>query len=392
MNQQIIGDVAWAIGQFFVHPLFYAAIGAAILTGYFRVKKERKQFKTRLTWGWSEVRSILQDSWMFSVGVSGIFLLLGIVVYPEFLVLWSIVAVLALLLFHFQLLSGAYLIPMAVCLWWILHSLSYTISISLVQLSGQSFSLANLWPLGLLAGLFLIAESFFVRRQANDILSPQMVVTKRGGRAVQYRIKRLWLLPVVLLIPGDWFDAFPTYWPIVSFGEQSFALMAFPLITGFQQTFKKSYPFEVLPQRAKEFFVLGIATVIVAVFGILVPWFAVASFLLAFVGKWILDTKSWKYQNTGSFAVVPTTEGVQIAGVLKGSPADKMGLQIGERIMKVNGQRIHDEQGLYEAIQINAAHCRLEVLDHNNELRLKQHVIFRHDHHRLGLLLARPSI
>lgn len=392
MNQQMIGEIAWAIGQFFLHPLFYAAIVAAILTGYFRVKKERKHFKTRLTWGWSEVRSMLQDSWVFSLGVSGVFLLLGIVVYPEFLVLWSIIAVLALVLFHFQIVSGGYLIPVAASLWWILHSLSYTVSIPFLQLTGQSFSLANLWPLGLLAGLFLIAESFFVRRQGNDILSPQVVVTKRGGHAVQYRIKRLWLIPVILLIPGDWFATLPTYWPVVSFGEQSFALMAFPFVTGFQQTFKKSYPFEVLPQRAKEFFLLGIVGAIVAVFGIIVPWFAVVSLVIIFVGKFLLDLKSWQYQNTGSYAVVPTTEGVQIAGVLKGSPAEKMGLQIGERIMKVNGQRIHDEQGLYEAIQINAAHCRLEVLDHNNELRLKQHVIFRHDHHRLGLLLARPSL
>lgn len=387
-----MGEIAWAIGQFFLHPLFYAAIVAAILTGYFRVKKERNHFKTRLTWGWSEVRRILKDSWVFSLGLSGIFLLLGIVIYPEFLVLWSIVALFALLIFHFQYLSGAYLIPVAAGLWWLFHSLSYTVSIKVFQLSGELFALQHLWPLGLLAGLFLIAESFFVRRQGNDILSPQMVTTKRGGSAVQYRIKRLWLIPVVLLIPGDWFGTIPTYWPVVSFGEQTFALMAIPFLTGYQQTFRKSYPFEILPQRSKEFFILGIATAITAVFGILLPWLAVVSLILVFIGKIILDLKSRQYQTTGSFAVVQTTEGVQIAGVLAGSPAEKMGLQIGERIVKVNGQRIHDEQGLYEAIQINAAHCRLEVLDHNNELRLKQHVIFRHDHHRLGLLLARPSL
>ena len=66
-----------------------------------------------------------------------------------------------------------------------------------------------------------------------------------------------------------------------------------------------------------------------------------------------------------------------------------MGLLIGERIVKVNGQKVENEQELYEAVQINAAHCRLEVLDSNGELRLRQHILFRHDHYRLGLILVR---
>lgn len=65
-----------------------------------------------------------------------------------------------------------------------------------------------------------------------------------------------------------------------------------------------------------------------------------------------------------------------------------MGLLRGEVIRKVNGIAITNESELYEAIQVNAAHCRLEVLDHNLEVRLRQHVIFRHDHHRLGLLVV----
>ena len=66
-----------------------------------------------------------------------------------------------------------------------------------------------------------------------------------------------------------------------------------------------------------------------------------------------------------------------------------MGLVIGECIRRVNGQTVSNERELYEEIQINAAHCRLEVVDHQREVRLRQHVIYRHDHHRLGLLVVR---
>ena len=67
-----------------------------------------------------------------------------------------------------------------------------------------------------------------------------------------------------------------------------------------------------------------------------------------------------------------------------------MGLQIGECIVKVNGQAVHTEDELYEALQINAAYCRLEVLDIDGEIRYTQQAVFMNDHYRIGILAARP--
>lgn len=65
-----------------------------------------------------------------------------------------------------------------------------------------------------------------------------------------------------------------------------------------------------------------------------------------------------------------------------------MGLVAGEIIKRVNGQDVFTEEDLYKALQINAAHCRLEVLDHSGELRLAQHVVHRDDNHKIGLLVV----
>ncbi|MNH30491.1 Cell division topological determinant MinJ [compost metagenome] len=91
---------------------------------------------------------------------------------------------------------------------------------------------------------------------------------------------------------------------------------------------------------------------------------------------------------TDIYAVAQSTKGAIIAAVLPDSPAEKMGLLVGECIRKVNGRPVFTEAELYEALQLNAAHCRLEVLDLNNEIRLTQHVIYSNDHYRIGLLLA----
>nr|WP_225942033.1 PDZ domain-containing protein [Sporosarcina limicola] len=94
-------------------------------------------------------------------------------------------------------------------------------------------------------------------------------------------------------------------------------------------------------------------------------------------------------ERKGGYVAAPSSTGVVIAGILPGSPGEKMGLLSGECIRTVNGIRVSNEKELYDAIQVNAAHCRLQVIGRDGEIRLMQQVIYRHDHHRLGLLIVR---
>src|SRR5690606_19740091 len=115
---------------------------------------------------------------------------------------------------------------------------------------------------------------------------------------------------------------------------------------------------------------------------------AAIALALGAVSRLIVALYYAQKERSGNYAVTPQAQGVMIIDVLPGSPAQKMGLVRGEIIRKVNGTIVTNETELYEAIQLNAAHCRLEVIDHNLEVRLRQHVVFRHDHHRLGLLIV----
>ena len=68
-----------------------------------------------------------------------------------------------------------------------------------------------------------------------------------------------------------------------------------------------------------------------------------------------------------------------------------MSLQVGEVVTKVNGVKIHDEKGFYEALQKNGAHCKLEVLDVNGQVRFVQRALYEGDHHELGLLFVQEE-
>ena len=219
--------------------------------------------------------------------------------------------------------------------------------------------------------------------------SPRLVTTARGIEAMEYMTKRLWLLPILLVIPGDVIGSYIPYWPQFTLGESTFSLMLFPFVIGFQQKSRHTLPVHFFPRYGKKVWQLGIIVTIIGAVGFVMPLISAIAIALGVIVRLLITYIEYKKETSGTFAVSPQSNGVMIAGVLSDSPAEKMGLLIGERIVKVNGQKVTNEQELYEAVQINAAHCRLEVLDFSGELRLRQHILFRHDHYRLGLILVR---
>lgn len=68
-----------------------------------------------------------------------------------------------------------------------------------------------------------------------------------------------------------------------------------------------------------------------------------------------------------------------------------MGLGVGELITKANGVLINNEESFYEALQKNRAHCKLEVLDVNDQIRFVQRALYEGDHHELGILFVQDE-
>ena len=134
---------------------------------------------------------------------------------------------------------------------------------------------------------------------------------------------------------------------------------------------------------------VGELVLFVGIASYFMPVLGAAALALGAISRTIIAIYYRRSEDRDSYAVMRSGNGVMIAGVLPDSPAEKMGLIAGEVIKRINGQNVHTEEELYEALQINAAHCRLEVLDHNGELRLTQHVVHSDDNHKIGLLIVK---
>lgn len=389
MYLDIFMELVKGIGRFFLNPLLYVAVFFSILIGYRRVKGERKSFNTRIFWGWSELILMFKEGWLLGLIISIISIAIGLAVPIQFIVLSAAVGVLCLVTFYYHLASAAYSLGITFIIMWYTYISDSSWHFLNWDIMSTSMHVDMLVTVPGMIGLLLIAEGFLIAKNASKIASPQILKTERGLPSVIYLAKRIWLLPVFFVLPGGTIQEYVPYWPQFTLGSDTFSLILVPLVIGFQQRSRKLLPVHFYPQLGRTVQILGMLVLIEAIIANFFPVMGIAAVCVAVVGRALVSIIYSISERHGSYAVTPQDSGVMVAGVLPDSPAEAMGIQVGECIRKVNGVPVKTEEELYEALQINAAHCRLEVLDQDGEVRLRQHVIYRHDHFRIGLLVVR---
>lgn len=387
MDGSILIEILKSIGRLFLNPLVYVAFLSAIFLGYKRVKRERQFFHTRILGGWSEMKNMMMG-FVLSLIISVFSLVVGLTVTGELLAVVFVVTLAGLLIYMYHLLSPVIVMTIAfgVVVWmnwenWSFEILGY-------QFAGSNVSDGLAMTAPILAGLLLLAEGILIRRYGAKFASPIVETTKRGLKGIAYYSKQLWILPVFTVIPGDGISGFIPYWPQITLGSEQFSLVVFPFVIGFQQIVRHKLPIYVYPKLGRHIIFVGELVIFVGLAAHFMPVLGAAALVLGAISRTIIGIYYKRTEDRDHYAVVRSKKGVMIAGVLPNSPAQKMGLVPGEVIQKINGQFVFTESEMYEALQINAAHCRLEVLDHNGEIRLTQHVVHRNDNHKIGLLVV----
>ncbi|GKV67551.1 membrane protein [Sporosarcina sp. NCCP-2716] len=382
-------DIIQAAGLFFLNPLLWVMLLLAVALGYMRVKRERRDFNIRKLPGLTELRRVLADSWLPALLLSLVMSGIGLAADAGWLVLFSAVMLLMTVSFFYQWGSPIYTASLAAGVLWIWQRSGGEVSFRGWSLADADFGGHLAVTVAVAAGLLLVAEGVLIRKSSVRYPSPQLERTSRGLRAAVFKAKKLWLLPVVFLVPGDMISAHVPYWPQITLGAASFSFVPVPVVIGFSQIARKQYPDELFPKIGRSVSWLGALVVLIGLGGLYLPVISWSALAVGVIGRAAVTISTAVNERKGGYAASPSAKGVVVAGVLPGSPAEKLGLLPGEVIRAVNGMQVANEKELYDAIQVNAAHCRLQVADRNGEVRLMQQVLYRHDHYQLGLLLVR---
>lgn len=376
-------------GRLFLHPVFYYLIFLSGILGVSRVKRERKNFHTRTFDAYFELRQLLPLGLLLGLVLTIVTIIAGltlpfaaILLIAVFTLVWSVTT-------NIRFMSPVYTVGAAFFAITLITEYEWTIP--LFNHTFQSLEEKVYPSLVILMALLLISEGILITRNATKGTSPKLVKSRRGQNVGAHEVKRLWLLPMFLLIPGKVLTLPFEWWPVFTLGTESYSLILVPFAIGFNQQIQGMLPKQSIQLQGRRVTTLGVLILILAVIGYWYPLISIGVTALAIISRELISLMQRLKDDNLPFYFSKKNNGLMIIGIIPESPADKMGLQVGEIISKVNGVIIRDEHVFYEALQKNRAHCKLEVLDINGEVRFVQRALYEGDHYELGILFVQDQ-
>jgi hypothetical protein len=383
-------EIAKGLGRLFLHPLFYLFLFMVYFMTIKRLKRERSQFHTRVYGGIEDIFHMVAASVIIGAIFSVLTLLLGIVIPFGVIVLIGACYVFTALTMKVRFLSPAYAVGISVIITYFMPSIETgqaLIDRWLLDIEGASVA-----SLGLLFALLILQETLLTGIFGSKKSSPILLKSKRGQPIGAHEVRKLWVVPLFLLVPGSAVSQIE-WWPLLSFGSEAYSFFLVPFGIGFRQIVQHTLPHQAVAAVSKQMvwlsmFVIGtsVASIVFAF-----PLVVVAGAGIAILIKeLILFNQQYKSEKSTPF-YTGRSSGLLVLGILPASPAAKTGVTIGEVITKVNGRPMQNATDFYHALQVNAAFCKLEVLDQNNEIRFVQRSIYENEHHELGFLFVQPE-
>lgn len=377
-----------AIGQLALQPFYYIGILFVVLQYRRQVLLERQLFSTRLhsmrdmvwrTLLWGLAAGALVSVTMAFIGAAITF---GTLVW-----LWALTLLLGLCRIRFVCLAYA------VGLFGILQSVAQLIPATIQpEWIGQALEPLRNTPLSsllALVGILHLAEALLTGRLGSAMAMPAFVPGKRGKAVGGYQLQQFWPVPLLLLVPASGGASVP-WTPL--FGGEAWAggsmFAALPVLLGFSERTTTQLPAEKTGKSARR---LTLYALLLLGLAAAVEWAPVLALVGALASIALHEALFW-WSRWDEKKLPPLyihdERGLKILAVLPGSPAKEMGLLPGEMIHKANGVKVQTKEQLHEALRMNGAFCKLEVINTDGHSKFVQRALFEGEHHLLGVLLA----
>ncbi|WP_442602660.1 PDZ domain-containing protein [Paenibacillus sp. KN14-4R] len=387
---EILNQFGRAVIQLLINPFLYVSALFLVLQYRKQIRLERKLFHSRLHSLRKEVlRSVL---WGLCGGlaVSVIMAFFGVVITQgTVIVLWIITILMALVRVRFMCLAYS------VGVLGILHvGLSWYPDATKLQGVGVLFNWikeAQMPGLLALVGVLHLAEGWLVSRQGAQMASPMFFEGKRGKLVGGYSLQSFWPITLFLLVPATGGVGTTLPWQALFGGDiwsSGWMILGFPIMMGYSELSLTALPKDKVRLSGRLLILYGLVVVLLALG---VHYWSPATLLAAilcivlhegimFYSRYLEARRSPLFVHDG--------RGLRILAVLPGSSAAEIGLESGEIIQKINGMKVKTRIEWHEAMRINAAFCKLEVLNNQGEIKFVQRAIYAGDHHTLGIILA----
>lgn len=385
---EILNAIGHGIVRMLIQPFFYIAILLIVLQYRRQILLERKLFSVKMHSLWHQVFRTFLGGLIAGVVVSIVMLFTGMTMTANgILLIWTVSLI--LILFRVRYLCLAYSIGALGIIQFIVHWTTASGMSGFWPTVLQTIRELNIPALLALVALLHLAEALLMRFQGSRFASPLFLAGKRGKLVGGHQMQSYWPIPLLLLIPAQTGSMLP--WTPFFGGDvwnQGWLLMAFPVVVGFSEMTQSYLPKEKVRRSSNWLFMYSVILLVFAFgAGAWSPLTVVAALVGIGLHEWIYVNSRREEMERSPF-YVHDQRGLQVLSVIPNTPAAELGIQSGEIIHKVNGVQVLTKEELHQALRINSAFCKLEVLNHAGESKFLQRAIFAGEHHQLGVILA----
>lgn len=238
-----------------------------------------------------------------------------------------------------------------------------------------------------IASLILLLSIYLLIDREESRLYPVLKTSKRGKSVAKYQRKSLWLLPLMVIVPGEAISKFAEWWPLLEINGESYALLFMPILVGFHFTISTQLIHEATALIKKDFHyvgLIGLATFIIAYF---IPAFSIWGVGLLFLLSFGVLIRHRRREKQWAFRFGPTNEGLRVIAVRSESPADRMSLSVGDTILEMNDTEMNSVEDYNRVVAYNRSYIKMRVLRVDNEIVMVQTPLYDDDFNNLGLLI-----
>ena len=377
-------EIGKAFVRLLLNPLLYWFVLITFFASLSRIKQERKQFGRKIypifdEWYGQRLRGIL-----FGLLISIVLTALGVGLHPLMLAGVVCITILVTLSKRFTLLSSAYTFGInAIIILFLPYYQSYLPSLFQAELTQID------WVIFIaLMGIFLIIEGLMISSVTRDQTFPELITSSRGKIVGRHRFKKIMLVPLFFIWPIGSLSLISSWWPVIEWNGLPFGIIIFPFLIGFDFSIVGGLPTKVAKRNGEYPLLLGFLVVALSLMSYYVKVLSIVSVLVAIVGREFISyrIKTKDQQQVPLFS--PLSDGLKVLAVLPGTPAIELGLIPGDTIKKVNGQNVITPTEFYQALQINRAFCKIDIIDERGEIRFAQRAFYQGEHHELGVIFA----
>ncbi|QQP70613.1 PDZ domain-containing protein [Carnobacterium sp. CS13] len=390
---QIASNFFMAVLIFLIQPTFLVGLIIAIGTSYQRIKTERSNHRVAIYKAFYEVKNYLLLGLVTGLIGSLLSIGIGFPITLDWIIVYQVVTILLMLVgYRFVHPLFAFSLTTLVLIGGAMVGTQDTFNFlpagwyrPLTQMQWVNTSLiTNV----LFITVFLLAMTLVtLSKHATKQLSPRFLNTKRGKKIARYQIKPFWVVPLLLIIPGESFGAFFDWWPVFAIGNQTYSFFWLPILMGFRFTVQSQMPKAATELIVKDLAVLTVVAGLTAIGSIWTSYSGFAGLILLIVGGAVVLYRHRQREKKWTFLFGPSDSGIKVIGVRPDTPAEKMELTVGDTLVSCNDHPLATEEDFHQALSSNSVYCRLKVKGPDGELRLTETALYADSPHEIGLVL-----